>query len=81
MADTDLTGMALLRSKRGSLMQAVRALGFSSSAPSKWKQVPAEYVITIEEATGLPRDRLRPDLYAPKKVAKNEASTTQTAAA
>ncbi len=74
MADTDLTGMKLLRSKRGALMKAVRALGFSSSAPSKWKQVPAEYVITIEEATGMPRDRLRPDLYAPKRVAQGEAA-------
>jgi DNA-binding transcriptional regulator YdaS (Cro superfamily) len=32
-------------------------------AVSQWKQVPAERVLDVERATGVPRHRLRPDLY------------------
>ncbi|WP_458760518.1 transcriptional regulator [Afipia sp. TerB] len=32
-------------------------------AISQWKQVPAERVLGVERATGVPRHRLRPDLY------------------
>ena len=40
-----------------------RALGITSQAVSQWKRVPADRVIEIERATGIPRERLRPDLY------------------
>ena len=38
-------------------------------AVSQWRQVAAEYVVRIEEATGIPREALRPDLYrrSPRK--------------
>lgn len=32
-------------------------------AISQWKQVPHERVLDVERATGVPRHRLRPDLY------------------
>ena len=32
-------------------------------AVSQWKQVPAERVLDVERATGVPRHKLRPDLY------------------
>ncbi|MCK1718886.1 YdaS family helix-turn-helix protein [Bradyrhizobium sp. 141] len=32
-------------------------------AIAQWKQVPAERVLKVEKATGIPRHRLRPDLY------------------
>lgn len=32
-------------------------------AVSQWKQVPAERVLDVERVTGVPRHRLRPDLY------------------
>jgi len=32
-------------------------------AISQWKQVPAERVLDVERATGVPRHKLRPDLY------------------
>lgn len=39
------------------------ALNISSQAVSQWKRIPAERVIDIERATGVPRQTLRPDLY------------------
>lgn len=30
----------------------------------KWKRIPAERVIEVEHATGIPREKLRPDIYA-----------------
>lgn len=59
-------GIALLRAKRGALAQVSRALGMTTSAPCLWAQVPGEYVVKIEAATGIPREQLRPDLYAPR---------------
>ncbi|WP_093820201.1 transcriptional regulator [Stenotrophomonas indicatrix] len=46
-----------------------RVCGVSSQAVSQWKRVPAEYVLAIEEATGVSRHDLRPDVFgpAPKK--------------
>ena len=35
----------------------------SPQAVSQWKQVPAERVLDVERATGVSRNRLRPDLY------------------
>lgn len=32
-------------------------------AVAQWKQVPAERVLDVERVTGVPRHRLRPDLY------------------
>jgi DNA-binding transcriptional regulator YdaS (Cro superfamily) len=35
----------------------------SSQAISQWRRVPAERVIDVERATGVPKERLRPDIY------------------
>ena len=37
----------------------------SPQAISQWRQVPAERVLDVERATGVPRHELRPDLYPP----------------
>lgn len=55
--------MALLRSFRGYSSKVAAALGVTRGAVSAWKQIPAEYVVIVEQATGLPREQLRPDLY------------------
>lgn len=39
------------------------AIGITGEAVSQWTKVPSERVIPIERATGVPRQRLRPDLY------------------
>lgn len=38
-------------------------LDISDAAVSQWKQIPHKRVLAVEKATGLPRTRLRPDLY------------------
>lgn len=41
----------------------------SRQALAKWTRVPAERVLRIERATGIPRHRMRPDLYPPEEYA------------
>ncbi|WP_088368543.1 transcriptional regulator [Sphingomonas dokdonensis] len=47
-----------------------RLLGTSQAAVWKWvrrgKPLPAEHVLKVEEATGISRHRLRPDVYGPE---------------
>jgi DNA-binding transcriptional regulator YdaS (Cro superfamily) len=40
-----------------------RALNMSRAAIYLWKQVPAERVVAVEKASGIAREKLRPDLY------------------
>jgi DNA-binding transcriptional regulator YdaS (Cro superfamily) len=45
-------------------------LGLSVQAVHSWKQtkkVPAERVMRIEKLTGIPRSKIRPDLYPPAR--------------
>jgi DNA-binding transcriptional regulator YdaS (Cro superfamily) len=41
----------------------------SPQAISQWKRVPAERVLDVERATGVPRDELRPDIYPARPTA------------
>ena len=56
-------GMALIRAERGMLAKVAHGLGFTRAAVVKWDRVPAEYVVKVEEITGIARHRLRPDLH------------------
>nr|DAH64333.1 MAG TPA: Putative antitoxin of bacterial toxin-antitoxin system, YdaS/YdaT [Caudoviricetes sp.] len=50
----------------GSQEKLGNCIGVSQQRISYWlgkKKIPAEYVILIEEHTGISRDELRPDLY------------------
>ena len=38
-------------------------LGLTRAAVAVWKRVPAERVAQVSEVTGIPRDRLRPDIF------------------
>ena len=38
-------------------------LGISRSAVSQWQKVPLRYLKQVSELTGIPRRKLRPDLY------------------
>lgn len=58
-AITEAGGVASLASK----------IGVSSQAVSQWKRIPAERVIEVERATGVRRERLRPDLYPQESAA------------
>lgn len=56
-------GMALIRAERGMLAKVAHGLSFTRAAVVKWDRVPAEYVVKVEEITGIPRHKLRPDLH------------------
>ena len=47
----------------GGVSELVRRVGISQPSVSNWDKVPAERVLAIEAVTGVPRVRLRPDLY------------------
>ena len=49
----------------GSVRALASLLGLTPVASSiyQWQRVPAKWVVQIEEATGVPRNVLRPDLY------------------
>src|SRR3954462_13506430 len=47
----------------GGVSELARRVGISQPSVSNWDKVPAERVLAGEAATGVPRVRLRPDLY------------------
>lgn len=47
----------------GGVAQLARKIGIAQPSVSNWSRVPAERVIAVEVATGVPRADLRPDLY------------------
>src|ERR1043165_8129450 len=47
----------------GGVSELARRVGISQPSVSNWDKVPAERVVAVEAATGIPRVRLRPDLY------------------
>ena len=58
-----------LKEERGRLTKLAGVLGINPSAIVQWDKVPAERVPAVEEATGISRHALRPDIFgpAPKK--------------
>lgn len=66
-----MTGMTLIRSRRGTSAKIAAKLGLTRGAVSQWDKVPAELVVKIEEITAIPRALLRPDLYLPAKEPAN----------
>jgi TorA maturation chaperone TorD len=47
----------------GGVSELARRIGIAQPSVSNWDPVPAERVLSVEAATGVPRVRLRPDLY------------------
>jgi DNA-binding transcriptional regulator YdaS (Cro superfamily) len=54
-----------LRAVHGRSSALAVALGITPGAISQWDRVPAERVLEVEKATGIPRQVLRPDVYGP----------------
>jgi len=48
----------------GGLAQLARKIGIAQPSVSNWNRVPAQRVLALEGATGVPRKVLRPDLYS-----------------
>lgn len=55
----------LLKSRNMRLSQLADLLDVDKSVTTRWaqKKIPAERVVEVESATGIPRQKLRPDLY------------------
>lgn len=51
-----------------------KSLGITPGAVSQWVRVPAERVVEVERATGIPREELRPDLFAPAHAREETAA-------
>src|SRR5262245_15830596 len=50
----------------GSVSELARRLGISQPSVSNWERVPSERVLSVEAATGVGRNVLRPDLFDAK---------------
>src|SRR3990172_4987480 len=47
----------------GGISELARRIGISQPSVSNWDRIPAERVLAVEEATGVGRTVLRPDLF------------------
>ncbi len=56
--------LAYLDTERGRRGKLAEAIGISPSAISMWSRIPAERLMDVSRATGIPPEELRPDLYA-----------------
>lgn len=70
-----------LRDAMGSFMAIAEACGVSSQAISQWRSIPVDHVVKLERLSGIPRERLRPDIFgAPRPRPRRAASTSSVAA-
>jgi DNA-binding transcriptional regulator YdaS (Cro superfamily) len=56
-------GVRLAIEKAGGVNALARELGMTGAALSVWRRVPAHRILQVEAVTGIPREKLRPDLY------------------
>src|SRR5689334_8742814 len=56
----------------GGVTELARRIGVSQPSVSNWARVPSERVVSVEAATGVPRQILRPDLYGERDPAFDE---------
>jgi hypothetical protein len=61
-----------LLSQRGTARTIADKIGRSIQVVHQWRRVPAQHVIAVEEATGMSRTRLRPDIYPPASLRRRE---------
>ena len=59
----DDPGLERALAAAGNRAELARRLGLSRQAIAKWRRIPADQIIAVEAATGIPRETLRPDLY------------------
>ncbi|KXV63855.1 YdaS family helix-turn-helix protein [Gluconobacter oxydans] len=71
----------LIKLAGGSARMAAQ-LGLRSHASViRWKRVPSRHLVTIERLYGVPREKLRPDLYAGLTIIRPMASRSLEKAA
>lgn len=60
---SDKTPLRRAIESAGGVSVLASAIGVTSQAISQWSKVPAARVLSVEEASGISRHELRPDLY------------------
>ena len=55
----------------GGVTELARRIGISQPSVTNWDRVPADRVVAVEQATGVARMRLRPDLYGEAAMASD----------
>ena len=60
---TDPGLLKVIGAVKGDIQKLARKISYSPQAIYLWKRVPAELVVKVEEATGVPRQQIRPELY------------------
>ena len=71
------TGLKAAINDAGGQRALARLLGISHTAIQYWDRVPLDWLILVEKATNVRRDRLRPDLFAgyePKRTRRRHRS-------
>jgi len=56
-------GLRIAIRKAGGMRALARKLGVTYQAIQDWDEVPAHWLVQIEQKTGVSRGRLRPELY------------------
>jgi len=64
---TDKQIVEMVVSKAGGMRPLGRALNINYQAIQQWHRIPADRLVAIEEAIGIPREQMRPDLYRPSR--------------
>lgn len=62
-----MAAIAKIRATRGMMAKIADALKISQQAVCVWKKVPPQHTLAVEKITGIPREKLRPDLYKAAK--------------
>jgi|TARA_R110000803_G_C11911633_1_gene313331 DNA-binding transcriptional regulator YdaS (Cro superfamily) len=50
--------------KVGSQSKMAEAVGISQAGVSQWRRVPIDHIAKVSKITGIPKEKLRPDLKA-----------------
>lgn len=58
-----LTPLREAKSRIGGAVKLAQIVGITSQAVGQWRRCPAEYVVVVEKASGIPRHVLRPDVF------------------
>jgi DNA-binding transcriptional regulator YdaS (Cro superfamily) len=63
----------------GGLSRLGKAVGITAQGVWRWRRIPPQHVATVERVTGIPRERLRPDIFGaprprPRKTKHVEAA-------
>lgn len=82
---TYLVALEAAIGRAGTQTKFARLIGVTQQAVSRWvakrRPIPSEFVLRAEEATGIPRWQLRPDLYPPSEYSDSPGSRPDDAPA